>query len=208
MTLHDCDVLFFDFDGVIIDSLPVREKGFREILRDYAKDHVDQLIAYHDHNGGLSRFVKIRYFYEKILGESIQDERVQQLAQEFSDIMRRELTNKDYLIAETVAFIKQNASKPLYIVSGSEQNELRFLCEQLGVEQYFQGIYGSPTPKIDLVRTILEENAYTPERCILIGDSINDYDAAIQNKLIFYGYNNCSLKNTAQANYIEAFADI
>jgi len=206
MNLIDHEVIFFDFDGVIIDSLPIREKGFRSILKEYPKDKVDQLVAYHNFNGGLSRFVKITYFFEHILQEEVDPQRVQVLADEFSVIMRRELANKKYFIQETVDFIDQYASKILYIVSGSEQNELRYLCKELGIAHYFKAIYGSPTPKIELVKRVLLGGDYDMARCALVGDSINDYDAAVNNHIMFYGYNNSALKDVVAAEYINTFA--
>jgi beta-phosphoglucomutase-like phosphatase (HAD superfamily) len=59
--------VIWDFDGVIIDSMPIRGQGFEEIFKDFAAVHVEELMRYHRANGGLSRFVKIRYFFEVIL---------------------------------------------------------------------------------------------------------------------------------------------
>ena len=55
--------ILFDFDGVIIDSMPIREAGFRLIFQDFDKYLVDKLIDYHNQNGGLSRYVKIDFFF-------------------------------------------------------------------------------------------------------------------------------------------------
>ena len=55
--------IFWDFDGVIIDSMPIREFGFRRIFKDFNKEKVELLTDFHRENGGLSRFFKIRYFF-------------------------------------------------------------------------------------------------------------------------------------------------
>ena len=60
--------------------------------------------------------------------------------------------------------------------------------------QYFKTIEGSPTCKNDLVKNILEKYKYDPKETILIGDSINDYEAANINGMKFYGYNNEKLR--------------
>ncbi len=77
----DKEVIFWDFDGVIIDSEKVRTAGFEKVLRDYPKEEVEQLIQYHKKNGGLSRYVKFRYFFEEIRKSPISDERVDELSQ-------------------------------------------------------------------------------------------------------------------------------
>ncbi len=196
--------IFWDFDGVILDSMPIRDYGFREIFKDFDKDIVDKLLEYHTLNGGLSRYVKIRYFYNTLLGREISDEKVQELANRFSTIMKAELTNKKYLIDETVDFIEKNYKNyNFHIVSGSDEKELNYLCKELEISKYFKTIEGSPTPKNDLVKNILEKYDYNSKECILIGDSINDYEAANINGMTFYGYKNKDLKKFDR--YIEDF---
>ena len=198
--------IFWDFDGVILDSMPIRDFGFAKIFEEFDKELVGKLLEYHTLNGGLSRYVKIRYFYNTLLGSEISDEKVQEYADRFSTIMRAELTNKKYLIDETVEFIKANFQKyNFHIVSGSDEKELNYLCKELELSQYFKTIEGSPTHKNDLVKNILQKYSYNPKECILIGDSINDYEAANINGIKFYGYNNEELRSLDE--YIEDSKD-
>ncbi|WP_405607766.1 HAD family hydrolase [Polaribacter sp. Asnod1-A03] len=195
--------ILWDFDGVILDSMPVRDWGFEEIFKDFDTEQVAELLKYHRANGGLSRYVKIRYFYENILGESITEEKVMLYAEKFSVLMKKELTNPKNLILDAVSFIKSNYQKyHFHIVSGSDGEELRFLCKELGLSSYFISIHGSPTPKKQLVETLLEKHNYNKASTCLIGDSMNDYDAAEFNEIEFYGYNNLQLKGIGNG-YIE-----
>ncbi|MDA9228124.1 HAD-IA family hydrolase [Flavobacteriales bacterium] len=197
--------VLWDFDGVILDSMKVRDWGFEEIFKDFDQELIDKLLAYHRINGGLSRYVKIRYFFEELLGQSITEERVLEYAQKFSTLMRKELTNSKNLITDTVNFIKNNHQNyNFHIVSGSDQEELRFLNKELRIDQYFISIHGSPTPKKQLVATLLKKHDYSLVRTCLIGDSINDYEAAIENDISFYAFNNLSLKKISN-NYISSF---
>ena len=63
--------IIFDFDGVILDSMPVREFGFRQIFSTYDAEMVETLLRYHKENGGLSRYDKIDYFYREIAKEAL-----------------------------------------------------------------------------------------------------------------------------------------
>jgi len=186
--------ILFDFDGVIIDSMDVRDFGFREIFKSYDAALVEEFIQYHRYNAGLSRYVKIRHFYEVMLGESIATEKVNNLAENFSLIMKERLVDPAIIIQETLDFIKSIYHDiPLHIVSGSDEKELNFLCDALNLSRYFVTIEGSPTPKNELVKDIMVKYNYTPKTTILIGDSINDYDAAKMNGLYFVGFNNTDL---------------
>jgi phosphoglycolate phosphatase-like HAD superfamily hydrolase len=108
--------------------------------------------------------------------------------------MKQELTNSENLIIDAVTFIKENYQKyNFHIVSGSDQEELRFLCKELGLDSLFISIHGSPTPKKQLVNSLLEQNRYDKNSTCLIGDSMNDYEASQANDISFYGYNNIAL---------------
>lgn len=197
--------IFWDFDGVILDSMKVRDFGFEMIFKSFDQMHVNQLLEYHRYNGGLSRYVKIKYFFNEILFREISDDDVLKYATNFSNIMRKELVNIDNLISETVFYIKENYKKyNFHIVSGSDEEELRFLCKELNLQDYFITINGSPTPKNILVNNILLNYKYNVENCCLIGDSINDLEAAIKNDLSFFGYNNESLLDL-NVSYIKSF---
>lgn len=186
--------IFWDFDGVLMNSNAVRDKGFELVLADYPKDQVKQLMDFHQANGGLSRYVKFRYFFEEVRGEEITDEEVQVWADKFSEIMLANLINEDLLIKETNDFVKANYQNyKMHIVSGSDGNELRKICKGVGIDHYFKSIEGSPTPKKKLVADILEKEKYKLEESLLIGDSINDYEAAEKNKIFFKAYN-CNVK--------------
>jgi phosphoglycolate phosphatase-like HAD superfamily hydrolase len=146
--------ILWDFDGVILDSMKVRDWGFREIFKSFDNEKVEELLKFHTLNGGLSRYVKIRYFYEDILGKELTENVVLEYANAFSVLMKKELINPNNLIVDSVQFIRDNYNKyRFHIVSGSDQEELRYLCKELAIDHYFLSIHGSPTPKNQLVRS-------------------------------------------------------
>lgn len=194
-------VIFWDFDGVILASNEIRNKGFETVLKDFPKEEVDNLLSFHRQNGGLSRYVKFRYFFEEIKGEKISEEEINDWAAKFSVIMLNSLRDKSLLIRETNNFIQENYHNyQMHIVSGSDQTELRALCKSLEIDHFFNSIHGSPTPKNDLVKMIIEEHNYNPAYGILIGDSINDYQAAEVNDLYFQAFGNEELENRTTLN--------
>jgi HAD superfamily hydrolase (TIGR01549 family) len=193
--MSNLKVFFWDFDGVLINSNEIRDQGFIEVLSEFPQIEVEQLLVFHRKNGGLSRYVKFRYFFENIRSESISEEEVKEWADRFSKKMKVLLVDEALLIEETISFIKElHKIYPMHIVSGSDGNELRYLCEALQIDKYFISIQGSPTPKKQLVSSILSEYGYDKGGCLLIGDSINDYEAAEYNGITFYGYNNPELR--------------
>lgn len=188
--MHQIKVIFWDFDGVLMDSNAVRDLGFERVLSEFPKEQVDQLLAFHQANGGLSRYVKFRYFFEEIRKEPITDNEILVWAERFSLIMKELLVNPELLIEETLNFVKENQGKYImYITSGSDQKELQFLCKEMKIDYLFKSIHGSPTSKTELVKAIIEACDYRREECVLIGDSINDWQAAKANGISFAEFN-------------------
>ncbi len=62
--------LILDFDGVIVESLPLKAAAFKKVFS-FAPEHLDEIIAFHLENGGMSRYDKFRYIYANILGEPL-----------------------------------------------------------------------------------------------------------------------------------------
>jgi phosphoglycolate phosphatase-like HAD superfamily hydrolase len=193
--INKLTTLLWDFDGVILDSMPVREIGFVEIFKEFPKSQVDDLLHFHNVNGGWSRYVKIEHFFKNIAEVDYTKQDILDYAENFSKIMKKELTHPKRLIADSVDYIKHYHNvQNFHVVSGSDGTELNFLCKELGIAQYFLSIHGSPTPKIELVKNLMEKHSYDIKSTGLIGDSHNDHEAASENDILFYGYNNEKLK--------------
>lgn len=198
-------IILWDFDGVILNSNKIRDKGFEEVLKEFPKKEVTELMNFHHKNGGLSRYVKFRYFFEKIRSEKISEEEVVKWAEKFSKIMLQLLADKSLIVEEVLEYIKKYyKTKTMHIVSASDQKELRAICAKIEIDKYFKSIHGSPTTKILNVNNLIYQNKYNTSEILLIGDSVNDRDAAVSNNINFSGYNNDKLKEFG--NYIQKFS--
>lgn len=93
-----------------------------------------------------------------------------------------------------------------HIVSGSAQHELRKICDALGIRSYFGEVLGSPTAKVELVRDLINSLGLDIERTGLVGDSVNDYEAAVENKLRFFGFRNDGLRGFG--SYLEQIKEL
>lgn len=199
--------IIFDFDGVILDSVPTKTEGYRQLFKNFHTDLIEKMVEYHELNGGISRYKKIQYFFNNLLNEEISQKQIQEYAIKYSELTKQELTKQKYLIEDTITYIKLNFSKyNMHIASGADHQDLIYICDKLDLNKYFISIDGSPKVKTDIVKEIIVNNKYKKEETILIGDSINDFEAASNNNITFYGYNNKSLIN--QHKYINNFRDL
>ena len=205
--LNKYSTIFWDFDGVILNSDKVRTEGFKYILKSYPNKEVDILVNYHTINGGLSRYEKIEYFSQNILDEKLSEIEKKRYAQLYGSYCRDRLNSKSLLIQSSVNFIKENYKKyNFHLVSASDEHELIYLCSNLDIKKYFKSISGSPVNKIENIKKLLKLNNYNESKCCLIGDSINDKFAASKNSISFFGFNNEQLMKDSK--YIHTFKSL
>jgi len=182
------EAVFFDFDGVILDSVEVKTKAFAEMFRDYGTEIEKAVVEYHINNSGVSRFKKFRYYYENILQIPIDKEKIGELAQKFSDLVLEKVVNSPF-IPGALETLNQLAEEniPVYIVTGTPCDEIKVIVEKKNLSHLVRGTHGSPKEKDDIIKDILTRNGYQNERCMLIGDAMTDYKAAQKTGVCFLG---------------------
>jgi len=208
MKLKKYKTIFWDFDGVILDSDEVRTEGFRDIFQDFNNQQVELIVEYHKQNGGLSRYQKIDFFFDKILKKKISKDEKSKYAKAYSNFCFDKLCKPNLLIQDSIRFIVKNFRNfNFHIVSASDQLELRNVCNKLGIEKYFISIMGSPINKKTNIQNLISKNRYSKIECCLIGDSFNDKESAEENSIDFIGYNNLNLlRSTSQ--YVFSFTNL
>lgn len=176
--------IIFDFDGVLIESAGIKTEAFRRLLSKW-NDKVDEIVSYHIKNMGISRYVKFRYFYENIINETYSDEIEAELGARFSEIVLDEI-KKAPLVNGTKDFLGQNYQKYLFfIASGTPQEELNDIVSFRGLEKYFNGVYGTPATKTEIVEMILKRNCLERNQVVFVGDAESDKMAAGESGIPF-----------------------
>lgn len=179
--------ILFDFDGVIVDSVNVKTEAFRELFSN-EKKHLQTIINFHLANGGMSRFVKFEIIYRDILKKPLTKELSQKLGEKFSQLVKQKVITCDYILGALDFIKKYSVQIPLFIASGTPQDELQEIIAKRGLTSYFQEIHGTPRSKPDIIHDLLKRYNIKTEEMPFIGDAINDYKAALKTNSPFYGY--------------------
>ncbi|MBX3036827.1 MAG: HAD family hydrolase [Anaerolineales bacterium] len=179
--------ILFDFDGVIVDSVNVKTEAFRELFSN-EKEHLQTILNFHLANGGMSRFVKFEIIYREILKKPLTKEFSQELGERFSKLVMQKVIECEYMPGALEFLQKYSTQLPLFIASGTPQDELKTITAKRGLTNYFKEIHGTPRSKPKIIRDIVERHNIKTEEMPFIGDAINDYKAAIETNLPFYGY--------------------
>ncbi len=170
--------LILDFDGVIVESIPMKTAAFRKVFSFASPKQLEEIIAFHLDNGGMSRHDKFRYIYANILREPLTPEQEERLAAEYAGLIFDAMLTVPYV--EGAEELLQDCSRrlPLYIVSATPEPEMQEIARRRDITKYFVRIYGSPKTKAECIREILAETGAAPEEALFVGDAPNDWDAA------------------------------
>lgn len=175
LNLEKYKTAIFDCDGVILNSNEVKNNAFRGALEGEDPHLIEEFIASHKRNGGISRYVKFESFYRNVKKEKNFQESVQKSLVRYAQLVREGLMTCNEIpgIREILEKMRQ-LNIPCYVVSGGDQQEVRDVFSQRGLDGYFKDIFGSPTPKNDHLKNL--DNLSRP--AIYFGDAQSDMEVA------------------------------
>ena len=177
--------IFFDFDGVILDSVDCKTQAFEAMYTQYGQEIANQVKKYHLENGGVSRFEKFRHWHKKHLGIEITNEQLNTLSEEFSNRVVDQVINSDE-IKGSIDFIKNNHQEyRFWIITGTPTIEMKRIADKIEITPYFIGIHGSPEKKKHWVDHLLKTHQLHPNETLFLGDATTDFEAAQWGKLHF-----------------------
>lgn len=178
MKITNFEVLVFDFDGVIVDSVHIKEQAFRELYKDASTEIQNKVGEFHLANGGMDRFTKIAHIEEKFLEHLPSTKFFIKKADEFSRIVKKKVIDSKE-IPGAIAFIeKYNSKIPCVINSATPTGELADIVAAKGWKKHFEKILGSPEPKDKNLQAIINDYQVSPSSILFFGDAMSDYNAA------------------------------
>ncbi|MBT3358581.1 MAG: HAD family hydrolase [Rhodospirillales bacterium] len=187
MTDISIDAFFFDFDGVLADSTPIKIKAFMSLYAEHGPDVREKVRKYALGGEGISRVEKIREAHLKFLGIDLGDDELNVIERRYSSLVVDAVVECDW-VPGAREFLDAHVGKtPLFVISGTPQDEMRRIVERRGMADYFVSVRGSPPRKPPIFRQLLDDHALAPERTLYVGDAIFDYHSAKEVGLPFVG---------------------
>ncbi len=169
--------VFLDVDGVLIDSIDVKGDVFVEIFADFPNSR-EQVLAFHQAHGGLTREIKIRKLLELLSKESPSDSEVSDRVTLFASLAVGRVIQAPE-IPGTHAFLQEwSARCPFYAVSATPDKELQQIMAARGLLPFFRKVRGWPPDKSRLITEEIPSGGFEAAQCILVGDSDEDHRAA------------------------------
>jgi phosphoglycolate phosphatase-like HAD superfamily hydrolase len=175
---------FWDFDGVIKDSVEVKTQAYFQLFEPFGLDVAERVRQHHEANGGMSRFDKLPIYLQWV-GLEPNKTIVNEYCERFSQQVLQGVIDAPW-VAGVEQYLRSNSQQQLFVlVSATPQDEIEHILYALDLTKCFADIYGAPTRKQDAIRDTLLVRGIDAIDSLMIGDAQADLDAAITNQVPF-----------------------
>jgi len=176
--------IFWDFDGVIKDSVEVKSSAFEQLFKTFGINVANKVKCHHEANSGISRFDKLPIYLEWS-GQHPTQALIQCYSEKFSRLVKQKVIESEW-VPGVLNYLEINSKNQIFfLITATPQAEIEEILNTLEIQQYFRKVIGAPTNKKNALKMLLDEYSVTPYQAIMIGDSNSDYDAALVNQIPF-----------------------
>ncbi|MCB2099943.1 MAG: HAD family hydrolase [Rhodobacterales bacterium] len=179
--------IFFDFDGVLVESIAIKHNAFRNVYHPHGEEIVQRVMAYHKIHEGISRLDKIQHCHREYLGIELTPDELAALGRIYTDTVEEAVVVCPAVPGSMDMLEHHSGRIPLFVVSGTPQPELRRIADRRGLTDYFTSVRGSPPRKEPIIEELLDAHGLERSECLFLGDATTDSDAAATCGLRFIG---------------------
>lgn len=176
--------IFWDFDGVIKESLDVKTDAFESLFSNYGSYVAQKVRNHHLQNIGISRYKKIP-IYLSWVNEPDSSVNVEKFCNTFSDIVVENVVKSPW-VAGFFEYINSNHGKKLnFLVTSTPQEEINLILKKLDIFSFFEEVYGAEISKDKSIKICIDRKKLNQKECLMIGDTEVDLNAAKKNNISF-----------------------
>lgn len=181
------DALVFDFDGVLVESVDVKTRAFASLYAEHGPQMVAKVVAYHLAHGGVSRFEKFRHFHQAFLNTTLSAAEEAALGARFSELVEDAVVAAPWIPGALEFLEAFHRRLRLFVASGTPEDELERILTRRGMRHYFSSTCGAPARKSAIIAGFTQNHTLDRSRVLMIGDSLTDYQEAMQAGVSFLG---------------------
>ena len=192
--------IFFDFDGVIKESVQIKEKAFEALFKHLGEEVLMKVRTHNQKHTGMSRFEKIP-LYLSWVSPSCEKEIISQYIENFSNIVTQKVIDSDWVPGVLKVLSAKREDQNFFLVTATPQKEIEYILEKLDIASIFSYVIGAPEKKVNGINMLIDLFNINPLDALMIGDSSADYIAANRNKIEFV------LRRTSFNHYLQEKLD-
>jgi len=177
-------LIFWDFDGVIKESVAIKTEAFGQLFSPFGADVVESVRLHHEANGGMSRFEKVPV-YLAWAGLPVTEQLVEDYIRQFSKAVLSRVVAAPWVPGVEHILRSNPYQQEFVLVTATPQGEIEEILAAINLRPCFSDVFGAPTRKGDAILQSLHRRDVLSSDCLMIGDASADMNAALENDVPF-----------------------
>lgn len=170
--------LVFDFDGTLVDSSDIKQGAYGAAIgAAVSAPEANVQRAYRAH-GTLNRVPQLSTAFRDLVGRDPDEDELEAMVSTYGSFVRAR-SHEVRVFDGMEEFLAANRQRyHLAVTSNAPQDELVVACRVLGIDGYFDRIYGYPTRKDEAIEILRRDWGLTRSCILYIGDRLEDGSVA------------------------------
>jgi phosphoglycolate phosphatase-like HAD superfamily hydrolase len=181
--------IFFDFDGVIMDSMTLKLDSYCHALDEFGfpRQELDRIMRQFM---GTSRRRILAAMYEELAGSPMNDELFQRSLSRFNQHDEASRARMEPIPGSTEFLEKIHDNYFTAVVTGTPEEVIKRTTAFHKLDPFFDVVRGSPDSKTKIISELMHDRRLHTSECLFIGDGKADQEAADACQVRFVGMDN------------------
>jgi phosphoglycolate phosphatase-like HAD superfamily hydrolase len=182
--IDNFSIVFWDFDGVIKDSVDIKTQAYEHLFLSYGDKVSKWVRRHHEANGGMSRFEKIPLYLRQA---GIRDDSVTVdiFCSKFSNLVVQKVIDSPWVPGVVDYLSRKGQSTIFVLVTATPTREIEEIADRINISRCFEKVFGAPYDKADVIADVMKTYSLNSDDALMIGDAKADLVAADKNSIRF-----------------------
>lgn len=180
-------VVAFDWDGVLADTLSIKEAALRFLFCAHGPVVEKAALAVWNRQKGVFRRQRIQVTFQEVLGVELDAAEMDEQVRIYAKQVFEKAVAAPWIPGARAFFAQKRGLLPAYVVSAAPLAEVKAVVRRREVTRFFRGVFGGPEHKSAILGRIVTREGLLPRQLLFIGDSLSDWHAAERVGILFLG---------------------
>jgi len=186
------EAIIFDFDGVIVDSNPIKRNAYFKIFShvEGSLESIEEAIKENPKKTryGIVEAILIKLKERNLIEVDDLDVEKDKYVQKYGETTEEETIKVKEIKGAKKALTNLSEKYSLFILTSTIQENIERIVEARRLNKYFKGVYGANSSdynKPQILERMAEKHGFNPKKSVFVGDGKADYECALHYNMPF-----------------------
>lgn len=171
-------LIAFDLDGTLVTTSGIKRSAYLHAMSQFGGGTVEQYERAYAKHGTVNRVEQLRRSFAEVNGRQPDDKTSERLVAAYTQYCRMREGEVELVPGFLTLHRELLHRFPLAVASNAPYQDVLDTCTRLGVDAFFDRLYGHPTNKAAALHDFALRKGITPAAILYVGDRVEDGYAA------------------------------